>query len=85
MDNGEGYKRVTRAFSWTVFLFLCLIALHVTLIAFFFRHRLTLPSALRLPRLELYFSYWCIPAISGASASLFTGNQSKLVEHVWSF
>eukprot|EP00210_Caulerpa_lentillifera_P002494 g2391.t1 len=77
LTNDDGYERVIRAFSWSGLFFICLVVLHVMLISIFFRYKLSLPSALRLPRLELYFFYWCIPAIAGASASLFTGNENQ--------
>lgn len=55
----------------------CLLTLHILFLATLLHKRIRIPHILRFPRLELYFAYWSIPAITTASAALFKREEDQ--------
>ncbi|GMH44065.1 hypothetical protein BSKO_11999 [Bryopsis sp. KO-2023] len=68
---------VKRTLFWSAVVLSSLFITHCIMLVFLLRLRIGIPSMLRLPRLELYFGYWAIPALATASAGLFKDDGSK--------
>lgn len=78
-DSDDPRDLVKRSFFWIALFFLALLIVHLGVTAVLLLRRIRIPSILRLPRLELYFMYWAMPAIATSSAGLFNGDTGDKV------
>lgn len=68
---------IKRTLFWASLILVGLFLAHCLLLIFLLKLRIGIPTMLRLPRLELSFGYWAIPALATTSAGLFKDDGSK--------